>query len=243
MWFSQKSATVAVFAMAVGRALAGPTVVVPVSADESVNSGFADKNYADNTNRGGLFVGSDGTGVGVARFYLKFDLPRIDAADLTQAILTAAYVDDLDRADNGVHRIHFVAADDWREETITWANQPGPTFGSAEATFDAGACDVGEIVNWDVTDVVRGELKGDQLLSLMFAATNESAERSNRNWEYFAEREFDPGRAFKLVLSSGRNVSSSGGGTPAAVPLPPAVWPAAATFAGAAITVARKRRR
>lgn len=218
---------------------AGASIIVPVSQDESVISGFADKNYADNTNRGGLFVGCDGT-TGVARFYLQFELPTyLRPEQLEQATLSAVYQDDLDRTNNGVHRIHFVASDDWREDTITWANQPGPTYGSAEALFDSGSAKLGEPARWDLTQLVRGELAGDNTLSLMFAASNESIDRTNRNWEYFAEREFDPNHSFKLTLSTSARVGGGMGAVP--VPLPPAAWPALFTLAG--VTVAPSIRR
>ena len=210
----------------------GASVIVPVKQDESVNSGFADKNYAGNTNRGGLFVGSDGT-AGIARFYLQFDLPKFfEPEQLRRATLSAVYEDDLDRSDNGIHRIHFVAADDWHEDTINWTNQPGPTYGSAEALFDSASAKLGDLEKWEMTELVRGEMKGDGKLSLMFAAGNESVERTNRNWEYFAEREFNPEHAFKLTLATSARI---GGGGAVAVPLPPAIWPALATFVGATL--------
>lgn len=227
-------------------ALGGASVVVPVAEDESVLSFAPDKNYDGNLNRGGLFVGVDGTGTGVSRFYLKFKLPEFVAADdVASATLWATYFDDLDRNDNGTHRIHFVGADDWSEETLTWDNQPGPSFGTAEANFDAAASRVGDVVKFDVGPIVREQLAvGDRVLSLMFSAANESLGRDNRNWEYFAEREFDPSRAFNLTLTTTARVGGGGGGSgggPIAVPLPPAAWPAAITLAGAATVALRKR--
>lgn len=220
----------------------GASIIVPAAEDESVNGGFVDKNYADNLNRGGLFVGSDGTGAGPARFYLKFNLPDfIDAGELASATLSGVYCDDLDRKVNGTHRIHFVGADDWSEDTITWANQPGPTFGSPEARFDASTATPGTAQKWNLTEVVRGELKGDGILSLMFAAENEGTDRSNTNWEYFAEREFDPTRAFSLTLATTTGVSTGGPTGPVAVPLPPAAWPALITLGGTALVMVRKR--
>lgn len=215
--------------LSAGPVIAGPSLILPTVADESVVSGSAEKNYGENLNRGGLFVGNDGTGMGISRFYLKFELPKeIKPSQVTSASLWATYLDDLDREDNGVHRIHFVAADDWREDTINWTNQPGPTFGSPQATFDSSKIEPGAKVQFDVSDLVKTELAGDRTLSLMFAAANESTDRSNRNWEYFPEREFDQAKAFHLTIATGRGV---GDGGPVAVPLPPAVWPALATLA------------
>lgn len=223
-------------------ALGGASVIVPVAEDESVNGGFPDKNYAGNTNRGGLFVGCDGTGAGPARFYLKFNLPEfLDPAKVVSATLSAIHQDDLDSANNGMHRIHFVASDTWHEDTITWANQPGPTFGSPEASFDSGKLAIGETGRWDLTDLVRNEMKGDDTLSLMFAAGNESIDRTNRNWEYFAEHEFDPTRSFRLTLATSASVGGGTTGGPVAVPLPPAAWPAMATLLGAGLLAMKKR--
>jgi hypothetical protein len=220
-------------------AIAGPSLILPTVADESVVSGSAEKNYGENLNRGGLFVGNDGTGMGISRFYLKFELPKgIEPSQVASARLWATYLDDLDRDDNGVHRIHFVAADDWQENTINWINQPGPTFGSPEATFDSSKTEPGTEVQFDVSDLVKTELAGDRMLSLMFAAANESTDRSNRNWEYFPEREFDQAKSFHLTIATGKGV---GDGGPVAVPLPTAVWSAMATLAVAGFSSKLRR--
>lgn len=229
----------------------GASVVVPVAQDESVCSLFPDKNYAQNTNRGGLFVGGDGTG-GVSRFYLQFKVPAfVKAADVVGASLWATYFDDLDRRDNGVSRIHFVAADNWHEQSLTWENQPGPTFGTPEATFDAAGSDVGDVVSFDVSSIVRQELGGgDRIVSFLFAASNEGSDRTNRNWEYFAEREFNPDKSFHLTVQTNARVGGGGeggggsGGGAIPVPLPAAAWPAVMTLAGigAAGAVRRSRR-
>lgn len=227
-----------------GFALAGPSLVLPVSEDESVYSGLPEKNYSQNNNRGGLFVGADGTEAGVARFYLKFALPALLKPELLEsATLTAVYNDDLDRQDNGLHRIHFVAADDWSEKTITWANQPGTTFGTPEAMFNAASAQPGTTLRWDMTEITRSQLKQDDMLSLAFVATNESLDVNNHNWEYFAEREVDPSRSFHLTLATSSRV---GGGTdplPTAVPLPPAFIPAALTLGSALAYRYRSMRR
>lgn len=223
----------------------GVSLVLPVAEDESVLSFAPDKNYDGNLNRGGLFVGADGTGTGVSRFYLKFNVPEfVEPDDVQSATLWATYLDDLDRSDNGLHRIHFVGADDWSEDAITWDNQPGPSFGTPEATFDSGASKPGDLLTFDVGNIVREQLKlGDRVISFMFSAANESAGRDNRNWEYFAEREFDPNRAFHLTLATAGRVGGGNGGGPIAVPLPPAAWPAAITLAGAGAVALRRRLR
>lgn len=221
----------------------GASIVVPVSQDESVCSIAPEKNYAQNTNRGGLFVGSDGTGC-VSRFYLQFQIPSsVEANDLVSASLWATYFDDLDRSDNGVSRIHFVAADDWSEDTITWDNQPGPTFGTPEASFDPSTAALGDVVEFDLSSIVRQELHaGDRVISLLFTASNESSDRSNRNWEYFAEREFNPDKAFNLTLQTTARVGGgTGNGGAIPVPLPPGAWPALVTLAGASAMAWRRR--
>lgn len=225
-----------------GVAFGGASLVIPVSADESVCSIAPDRNYALNTNRGGLFVGSDG--VGIARFYLRFDIPDfIKASSIVSASLVATYFDDLDRADNGLIRVHFVADDTWTEEEITWDNQPGPSFGTPEATFDASKARVGDTVRLDVSGIVGEQVAaGDRAISFMFAAANEGANSDNRNWEYFAEREFDPDKSFRLSLQTTARVGT-GGGDAVPVPLPPAAWPAVITLAGAGAVALRRRLR
>ncbi|MGH7215091.1 MAG: DNRLRE domain-containing protein [Tepidisphaeraceae bacterium] len=200
------------------RAEAGEVVVVPVAQDESVVSGTPDKNLHDSSVSGGLFTGVDGGVSGSAHFYLKFLLPaRSPGAVAERATLLGYYASDFHDLDDGLHAIEFVQSDLWTEETITWANQPGPAYGFAEAAWDAAANQAGTEQALDLTAIVQQEFAGDGVLSLQVKAFNEGITSENNNWEYFVEKEFDPMRAFRLEMVVHTPVQLT-------VPLPPAGW-------------------
>jgi hypothetical protein len=222
-----------------GVVVQSETITVPVTEDESVNSGLPDKSYDGNSFRGGLYSGVDGGLSGAARFYLKFDLPAFDRnLALSHAELHGFYVDDFDPADAGDHDLYFVGSDAWSQQTLTWANQPGHTFGTPEADFLATFATPGTWQAWDVTRVARQEYAGDGVLSLMMQASNESITPENRDWEYFVEREFDPDRSFRLELT----LDALTPPPPTGVPLPLAAWSGAVTVGGLALASLRRRR-
>lgn len=182
------------------------TITVPVREDESVHLRQDDSNFNldGSSYRGGLFTGVDGAiTASPARSYLKFDLPAFEpGTKVTAATLTGYYNDDYDPADDGTHGIYFVASDSWSESTITWENQPGQAYGLPQAMFNATDETVGSFVSWDITPTVNQEYQGDGLLSLLFHANAEGLVPENRNWEYFAEKEFDPTKAFYIELTT-----------------------------------------
>jgi len=186
-------------------------VTILVAEDESVISGRPDINYSQSTYRGGLFSGVDGGVSGAAHFYLKFELPDFDSSlRLRSAILSGCYVDDFHGGDQAVHEISYVGSDDWSENTITWDNQPGPSVGSPEATFDPTASPLGEWTTWDITQLAKQEYAGDGFLSLQFRSMSESVTPDNLSWVYFAEKEYDPEKGFRIALTF--------------IPLPRAIW-------------------
>lgn len=183
------------------------TFTVPVAEDESVYASYNDPNdnfLTRSSLRGGLFTGVDGgISPSPARFYLKFNLPDFEpATQVTSAKLTGFYNDDYDPTDDSTHGIYFVASDTWSESTITWDNQPGQAYGLPEASFDAAKATVGSFIDWDITKIVNKEYQGDGVLSLLFHANAEGLVADNRNWEYFAEKEFDSAKAFRLQLTT-----------------------------------------
>jgi len=182
------------------------TLTVPVAEDESVYAQEGNPNYNldGSSYGGGLFTGVDGGDTASpARFYLKFDLPEfVPGTQVTSATLTGYYNDDYDPLDDGTHGIYFVASDNWSESTITWENQPGQAYGVPEASLDTAKVTVGNFINWDITNIVNQEYQGDGVLSLLFHANAEGLVATNRNWEYFAEKEFDSAKAFRLKLTT-----------------------------------------
>lgn len=183
------------------------TYTVPVLEDESVYSRQSDPNYnlSGNTVRGGLYSGVDGAlTASPARFYLKFRLPNLmPGTKIVSAKLIGYYNDDFDATDDGDHGIYYVGSDSWSESNITWNDQPGQFFGTAEASFHAAAATVGSFINSDITPIVNQiyQTDPDHLISLLFHAENESQDSTNKNWEYFAEKEFDPTKAFRIELT------------------------------------------
>jgi hypothetical protein len=112
------------------------------------------------------------------------------------------------------HQVYFVPNDAWDETTVTWNTAPAHGGATAGGT-DIGGSAPGDEVRFDVTaDAVR-EAGGDGILSLGFA----TIDGRSQDLEFFASREFDPDRAFRLETS---------GDAAVAVPLPPASFPALA---------------
>jgi len=182
------------------------TLTIPVAEDESVYAREGDLNFNlhGSSHGGGLFTGVDGGNTASpARFYLKFDLPElIPGTQVTSATLTGYYNDNYTPVDDGTHGIYFVASDNWSESTITWENQPGQAYGVSEASLDAAKATVGSFINWDITNIVNQEYQGDGVLSLLFHANAEGLVSTNQNWEYFAEKEFDSAKAFRIKLTT-----------------------------------------
>lgn len=183
------------------------TYTFPVIDDESVYLRRSDLDYNLNlnTHRGGLFTGVDGAIIdSSARFYVKFPLPTlVRGTKVVSAKLIGYYNDDYDANDDDYHGIYYVGSDSWTESTLTWNNQPGQFFGISEASFNAATAIVGSFISWDVTPIVNQVYEGDpdRLISFLFHASRESTTSTNRNWEYFAEKEYDPTKAFRIELT------------------------------------------
>lgn len=196
----------AVIVMGIAGVAEAATFTVPVLEDESVylKQGELDFNLDGSTVYGGLFSGVDGQRTASsARFYLKFTLPAyVPETQVTSATLTGYYNDDYNQTDDGIHGIYFVASDSWSEANLTWNNQPSQAYGLPEVSFSAADATVGTFVSWDITNIANQEYQGDRQLSLLFHAENESLTQRNNNWEYFAEREFDRGKAFRIELTT-----------------------------------------
>jgi hypothetical protein len=202
----------------------GGFVTVPVAEDASVNAMNPDGVLNTFTTRGGLFSGLDAIGSDY-QFFLKFHLPPATAGPLVSATLRGTYTDDFDELDS-FHGIFLVPDDGWSESTVTFNTAPPPGAPSA-AGFDAGTDEPGEAVSLDVTDVVAGEYAGDGTVSLKFSTIDGRL----GDLEFFASKEFDPAKAFRLDLE----IEDA-----AAVPLPPA---AVAALPVVAVAMIRRYRR
>lgn len=183
------------------------TYTFPVVDDESVYLRQSDPDYNLNLNtfRGGLYTGVDGAiSQSPARFYVKFPLPAlVPGTKVVSAKLIGYYNEDYDANDDDYHGIYYVGSDSWTESTITWDNQPGQFFGISEASFNAATATVGSFISWDVTPIVNQVYEGDpdRLISFLFHASRESTTSTNRNWEYFAEKDYAPTKAFRIELT------------------------------------------
>lgn len=183
------------------------TYTLPVIDDESVYLKRSDPDYNLNlnTSKGGLFTGVDGAiSDSPARFYIKFPIPTfVLGTKVVSAKLIGYYNDDYDPNDDDYHGIYYVGSDSWTESTITWNNQPGQFFGISEAGFNAATATVGSFISWDVTPIVNQVYEGDpdRLISFLFHASRESTTSTNRNWEYFVEKDYDPSKAFRIELT------------------------------------------
>lgn len=189
------------------------TVTIPVTEDESALLRYNGENYDANNSSygGGLFSGVDGgISSSFAQFYLKFNLPTYVAkTQVTSATLTGYYNDDYNQADDKTHSIYSLPGypgydDSWSESTIDYDNQPYNYQYLRDyprlAKFDAAEATVGTFVSWDITSAVNQEYQGDSVLSLLFRPDYDNVEPENKNWEYFAEKEFDSEKAFRLEV-------------------------------------------
>lgn len=161
----------------------------------------------------GLFSGvfSDGTSLLLGRFYLKFDLRTLGIPEgcyITSATLYGNYDSDRSPSADTTHRIYLAASDNWRAvplktvdelnadpsdppslptaaDGITWNNQPGYTGGPL-GSFTPSALGW---YSWDITSVFRDAYAGDDVLSLMFKADDETLDAGHANMEQFGEFE------------------------------------------------------
>ena len=165
-------------------------MVIPSINDEAVSSYSPTSNYHDNTYNGGLFVGRNIFGsYYTGRSWLMFNLTHLpqdlDFINASLNVYCNASASITDRAIGA----YFSSDDSWREETITWSNQP--TFNpSPEDSIDTPASPSMFIndqwYSWDVTLVFDDSLAGDNVLSLVLKQLDEGI--AEVTWKYFTER-------------------------------------------------------
>ena len=177
--------------------------IVPVTEDVTVNRANPDSNLNNITTRGGLLSGLDDTGSDY-QFYLKFILPP---QPVGSAKLIGTHTDKYGVVDS-FHQTFFVQDDSWSETTMTFDNRPA-TSSPAGGGFDATGHLVGEAIEIDLTSIVQSEMAGDGVLSLAIATVDGRL----GDLEFFASREFDSAKAFRLEITG-----------PATIPLPAGVF-------------------
>lgn len=177
------------FAWPIFAPLGAAAVTIPVAEDASVVESNPDANYGTSSFDGGLFTGTDGTPT-EARFYLKFQLPDVvPGTYVSSAILTGTYANELLDDFDGVHGIYLAGDDSWSELTLTWNTQLGPT-GAPLATWDASLAPAPPVSqSFDITSAVNLQYLSDGVISLVFAAVDDTQELT---WEYWASKEYTP---------------------------------------------------
>lgn len=130
-----------------------PTANLPSVADAQVRDwgGYRDTNYGTST---GMRVGHD-LDAGTYRSFVLFDLSSIPS-ELT--IISASFNAYVSQASGPVTIEVYRVLSSWDEHTVTWNNQPSPSWGESEVTVTYD--DKGKWVSWDVTELVRGWLRG-----------------------------------------------------------------------------------
>jgi hypothetical protein len=169
----------------------GAVVTIRVAQDASVNAANPDGNLNNITTRGGLLSGLDDTGSDYS-FFLQYNLAEVAGRPIHSAGLVGYYTDDFGPVDS-FHQPYFVADDAWTESTVTWNTRPALGAATADG-FDASSRDPGGTIRFDVTAEVVGEAEGDGIVSFGVATIDGRL----GDLEFFASREFDPFRAFRL---------------------------------------------
>ncbi len=166
-------------------------LIIPVLQDEAVSSGSPFTNYDGNTVRGGLFVGK---AVGkTARSWLMFNLSSVDAHMSKVSVTLHVHLnDEYNENDDLPIGVHYCANDSWRDDTITWDNQPLFTTPALDVIDSPAAPDMFVKGNWyefDVTEAFNLAVTTDKVLTLVLALTDE-ASATGDSWKYFTETEY-----------------------------------------------------
>jgi hypothetical protein len=210
--------------------LARGGMVVYSVADVTVNALNPDSNLNTITTRGGLLSGLDSLGSDY-RFFLKFGLGGVDPQLVGSATLIGTYTDDFRPSVDSFHQLYFVTEDAWGESAVTWNTMPA--LGDATAgSFDAIAHSPGDVISFDVTAEVKREAAGDRVASFALATIDGRFE----DLEYFASREFDASRAFRIQIDPPT-------APPGAIPLPSASVAGAVVLAATLLIVAMRAAR
>ena len=159
--------------------------------DESVSSFSPDTNFNGNIFRGGLFVGRDIFGsYYTSRSWLMFNLTHLPAKlEYINASLNVYCNESTSTSDSSIGA-YFSDDDSWREDTITWNNQPAHNSGPEDVISSPASPDMfvnHQWYSWDVTDVFSDALDGDNILSLVLRQVDEGLALTT--WKYFTEKD------------------------------------------------------
>jgi hypothetical protein len=166
-------------------------MVIVSGEDESVSSANPDTNYHDDKYRGGLFVGRNiNSSYYSGRSWLMFNLSHLpEELDYINATLNVYCNGSITDADRPISA-HFSNDDSWREDTITWSNQPSFDFTPEDVIDQPVSPDMfidNQWYSWDVTEVFDDALEGDEVLSIVLKQENEGIMETT--WKYFTEKD------------------------------------------------------
>ncbi len=133
------------------------THILSPDADSFIRDGEPDANYGS---AAVLRCKMDAAGNYTRQPCLRFDLADVRGL-IERAVLRLRLVSVNGRGDT--HTAYFVEDDSWGETSITWSNRPAV---GVPLAFAAPG-EVGEWVEWDVTDQVAAECAGDRQISVV----------------------------------------------------------------------------
>ena len=141
---------------------AGSTTVTLTATDDSyVDSSTSGSNFNNNYLKVGHYYSSEYI------IYVKFDLSSIPS----NAVIVSAKLKLTDQSSSSIAvDVHRVTGGDWSEGSITWNNKP--SYDSAVIDSATTGND-GDVIEWDVTDVVQGWVDGSYS-NYGFALTSDS---------------------------------------------------------------------
>ncbi len=101
---------------------------------------------------------------------LKFDLSDI-SRDVIDARIRLRVLDDDDRSGDPDHTLYVGTDDSWQENVVTWDTKP-PSFSEISVTT---APEPDQWIEYDVTDQVKNEAIGDDIISFLLNASNNTS--------------------------------------------------------------------
>ena len=136
---------------------------------------------------------------------MKFDLSAAftPGLEIGSATLRGFYEDDYDFFVNETHSLFLGAHDAWTEPGITGTTSPGravcrsPSSTPQPTTSGTTSGFVGLFTSWNITAAANMGYLDDRTLSIVFRAGEAPGVP---NLEYFASKELDPNRAFRLEV-------------------------------------------